>query len=302
HPEEATAVSAQAPDVDVSNTSTESLAQALRLLLSVTGRSVGSSAPSSTQTLLASLLESRATGHADEGPARLLARSDAEAAGSSSSISGGGRSGAGVDPESVSRFVAAVSDAIRANAENAPATQSKAQKTLDAYTSFIVRDLVSVEKMLSPGMQQLVAGLGQGSSPAPTASELVDELTRQHDAFAKELRSRLEAVDGRICVSIGTSCISGALHYLAVFAHWVDAGFEPHSELLDCHCFDGAPTSGDIISMFEGTLTQYNLFAKLGTVTTKYTRDFVEFLNQVETICHARGVAFDLDRNQATCI
>ncbi|KAJ1812289.1 hypothetical protein LPJ75_003722, partial [Coemansia sp. RSA 2598] len=240
HPEEtgSTAASAHASDaalahVDAASASTESLAQAMRLLLNATSRSVGSSAPSGTQALLATLLESRAAGHADDGLARPLARLNIEP---SSAPVASGRSGAAVDPESVSRFVAAVSDAIRANAENAPPTLSRTQKALEAYTGFMVRDLVSVEKMLSPGMQQLVAGLGQQGSPAPTPAELADELTRQRDACAQKLRSRLDAVDGRVCVSIGTSCISGSLHYLAVFAHWVDAGFERHDELLDCHC------------------------------------------------------------------
>ncbi|KAJ2238354.1 hypothetical protein IWW45_000184 [Coemansia sp. RSA 485] len=289
HAEEATPVPEHASaSADAPGASTESLAQALRLLLSVTGRSVG--AAPAPQSLLTTLLESRAGAHADEG-ASAPAQPAAPAASSA----------AAVDPDSVARFVEAVGNAVRANAEAARPAASRAQQTLDAYTGFMVRDLVSVEKMLSPGMQHLVAGLGQGAPP-PAAADLVAELTRQRDAAAAELRARLDAVDSRVSVSIGSACIAGSLHSLAVYAHWVDAAFQRHDALLDCRCVDGAPTSGDIIAVFEATLSHYGLFTKLATVTTTYTREFVEFLNQAETICHARGGAFDLGRNQATCI
>ncbi|KAJ1900053.1 hypothetical protein LPJ66_001725 [Kickxella alabastrina] len=217
-----------------------------------------------------------------------------------------GGQGAAVNPESINQFVIAVGDAIRANTEASSAggsspTVTRAQKTIDAYVDFMVRDLVSVEKMLSPGMQQLMANLSHGSTP-PSPSVLMGELQRQKDVKARDLRQKLDAVSGRISISIGTGKLAGTLYHLAVYAHWTDEGFVRHSELLDCHCVDGPATSSDIIFMFESTLTQYNLFARLGTVTTNYTREFVEFLNQVETICHARGVTFDLDRNQSTCI
>ncbi|KAJ2682759.1 hypothetical protein H4R19_007083, partial [Coemansia spiralis] len=178
---------------------------------------------------------------------------------------------------------------------------TRAQRTLRAIVDFMVRELVPVEKMLSPGMQQLVATMSQGAA-TPTAAELVDEMFCRMDVRARELRQRLDGVRGKVSVSIGTTCISGTAHYLAIHAHWTDAEAARHDALLSGHCLDGTPTSADIISAFESTLTQYDLFGRLGTVTTSYTREFVEFLNQVETICHARGAPFDLDRNQATCV
>ncbi|KAJ2783970.1 hypothetical protein GGI15_002400 [Coemansia interrupta] len=279
--------------IDPTAAGTESLAQALRMLLSITSRSVGPTAQPTAQSLLTSLLESRSAAAPADGLARPPVPSDADAAHS-------GR-GAAVDPASIAHFVAAVGDAIRANAENTAHPQTQAQKTLAAYVDFMVSELVSVDKMLSPGMQQLVAGLGQGG-PAPSGPALVAELTRRREAHVQALRKQLDSLDSRVSVSIGTGRVSGSLHYLSMHAHWTDAAFTRHDELLDSHCVDGPPTSGDIISMFEGTLTSYNLFTKLATVTTNYTREFVEFLNQAETICHARGVSFDLDRNQATCI
>ncbi|KAJ1991640.1 hypothetical protein GGI04_005957, partial [Coemansia thaxteri] len=211
-----------------------------------------------------------------------------------------------VDSDSVGRFVAAVADAIRANTESSLAGSrhgGQAQRTLNAYIDFMVRDLVPVDRMLAPAMQQLMSSMSRdGAAAVPSAKALADELLRLKDARLHTLHRQLAAVGGRISVSIGTGCLAASLHYLAVYAHWVDADFVRHDELLDWHCLDGSPASADIISIFEGTLTRFGLFDRLGAVATTYTREFVEFLNQVETICHARGVSFDLDRNQATCI
>ncbi|KAJ2631985.1 hypothetical protein GGF44_003864, partial [Coemansia sp. RSA 1694] len=208
-----------------------------------------------------------------------------------------------VDPGSIGRFVAAVADAIRANTASPAGTAgARARSTLKAYVDFMVRDLVPVDRMLAPAMQQLMASMSHDAAPAPTASALVDELLRLKDAKLQALHRQLSAVSGRISVSIGSGCLSPTVHYLAVHAHWLDASFVRHDELLDWHCLEGAATSADIISVFESTLTRFGLFDRLGAVATNYTREFVEFLNQLETICHARGVPFDLDRNQATCI
>ncbi|KAJ2880797.1 hypothetical protein IWW38_005891, partial [Coemansia aciculifera] len=206
-----------------------------------------------------------------------------------------------VDPDSIGRFVAAVADAIRANTESSVGTVGgRARKTLKAYVDFMVRDLVPVERMLTPAMQQLMSSMSHDAEP-PTASALVDELLRLKDERLQDLHHQLSAVSGRISVSIGSGCLSPTMHYLAVHAHWLDTGFVRHDELLDWHFLEGATTSADIISVFESTLTKFGLFDRLGAVATNYTREFVEFLNQLETICHARGVPFDLDRNQATC-
>ncbi|KAJ2782999.1 hypothetical protein H4R18_001962 [Coemansia javaensis] len=207
------------------------------------------------------------------------------------------RRGGHPDPESISHFVSAIADAIRAGT----GAGARAQRSLDAIVDFMIRDLVPVDRMLSPGMQQLVAAMSHGA-PLPTAAELVDEICRRKDAQAQQLRRQLDAVRGKVSVSIGARRVSGTTHCLAVHAHWTDDDVVRHDALLSSHFVDGAPSSGDVMSAFESTLTQFNLFGRLGAVTTNYTRESVEFLNQVETICHARGASFDLDRNQSTCI
>ncbi|KAJ2061366.1 hypothetical protein GGI17_003132 [Coemansia sp. S146] len=210
-----------------------------------------------------------------------------------------------VDVDSIGHFVAAVADAIRAHTESADddsTSSGRARKTLKAYVDFMVRDLVPVDRMLAPAMQQLMASMSHYAISSPSAKVLVDELLRLKDAKLQALHRQLDAVSGRISVSIGSGCLSPTMHYLAVHAHWLDTSFVRHDELLDWHCLESAATSADIISVFESTLTKFGLFDRLGVVATNYTREFVEFLNQLETICHARGVPFDLDRNQATCI
>ncbi|KAJ2491230.1 hypothetical protein IWW37_002482 [Coemansia sp. RSA 2050] len=210
-----------------------------------------------------------------------------------------------VDTESISHFVAAVADAVRAHTgsdDDGSTASGTGRKTLKAYIDFMVRDLVPVDRMLAPAMQQLMASMSHSATPTPSAKVLVDELFRLKDTKLQALHRQLDAVSGRISVSIGSGCLSSTMHYLAVHAHWLDTSFVRHDELLDWHCLEGAATSADIISVFESTLTKFGLFDRLGAVATNYTREFVEFLNQLETICHARGVPFDLDRNQATCI
>ncbi|KAJ2357453.1 hypothetical protein GGF43_001451 [Coemansia sp. RSA 2618] len=208
-----------------------------------------------------------------------------------------------VDPASINQFVAAISDALRTNAEAASGVPGgRAQRAVGAYVDFMVRELVGVERVLSPGMQGLMAGVAQGAA-VPTAAELEAEVFRRRDAAAEALRRRLlDTAGGKVSVSLSTGRVAGTRHYLAVHAHWADAALVRHDALLDWRCVDGAATSGDIIAAFEGTLTRFGLFARLGAVTTNYTREFVEFLNQAETICHARGASFDLDRSQATCV
>ncbi|KAJ1733542.1 hypothetical protein LPJ61_001507 [Coemansia biformis] len=334
-----------AGDTDI--TSADNLVHALKLLLSLSGRSHGTASdrlaastahhhqPTSSTSLLSGLLDNLSaarsaaeTGHA-AGDAAHLPRlpvrgplaSIPEDHRAAPRAGGQADSGAAVaaryhdarrgvaDPESIGQFVSAISDAIRANTDAASGaidgdgsySDTRAQRTLRAIVNFMVRELVPVDRMLSPGMQQLVASMSQGA-PVPTAAALVDELYRRKEARALELRQRLGGVRGKVSVSIGASCIAGTTHYLTVYAHWADEEALRHDALLSGHCLDGAPTSGDIMSAFESTLTQYDLFGRLGAVTTNYTREFVEFLNQVETICHARGALFDLDRNQATCV
>ncbi|KAJ2159013.1 hypothetical protein GGF46_003346 [Coemansia sp. RSA 552] len=322
------AVYSAAP-LDADTTGADTLAHALRLLLTMTGRAHAdrftASQPQSSSATLLGLLDSL-------GASRSVSESDAAARSSRLSYRGNGGlppipedrhaadhadglADAGIsapvlrhsfgrqslaDPDGINQFVSAISDAIRANAETASG-EDGSRRTLRAYVAFMVRDLVSVDKILSPGMQRLMTDVSRDAA-VPTAAALVEEIGRQREARAQELRQRLDAVQGKVSVSISTGAISGTLHYLAVHAHWTDSAVVRHDDLLDCHCVDGAPTSGDIISAFEGTLTRYGLFGRLGAVTTNYTREFVEFLNQVETICHARGASFDLDRNQSTCI
>ncbi|KAJ2213522.1 hypothetical protein IW140_003451 [Coemansia sp. RSA 1813] len=322
---------------DVDGASTETLVNALRLLQAFSGRShspvdrtAGSSQPSS---MLMSLLDNIATarnsssvlGDLDHGPSARSLRASLGTLRSSSGLASipedrpvldrhglpstnahyYARHGADVDSESINQFISAVSEAIRANTENvgaeANSPSGRAKGALKAYVDFMVRDLVPVDRMLSSGMQQLMANMSNDAT-VPSEKALVDEMRRLRDAKMAELRQSLETASGKVSVSIATGSVTTSLYYLAVYAHWVDHDFVRHDKLLDWHCVDGAATSGDIISMFESTLTHYNLFSRLGTVTTSYTRESVEFLNQAETICHARGVSFDLDRNQSTCI
>ncbi|KAJ2770625.1 hypothetical protein IWQ56_002097 [Coemansia nantahalensis] len=315
-----------AADTDI--TSADNLVHALKLLLSLSGRSHGSigdrlSASSahahqqSTSTsvlsgLLDSLSAARNAAEAGDAPALLRppARGSLASIPEDHRVAGHGADGAApysddrrgpADSDGLSQIVSAISDAVRASTAASEGPAARAQRTLHAIVDFMVRELVPVEKMLSPGMQQLVATMSQGA-PAPAAAALTDEIFHRMDAQARELRQRLDGVRGKVSVSIGSSCISGPTHFLAVHAHWTDAEAVRHDALLSGHCLDGTPTSADIMSAFESTLTRYDLFGRLGAVTTSYTREFVEFLNQVETICHARGVPFDLDRNQATCV
>ncbi|KAJ1965371.1 hypothetical protein GGI12_000803 [Dipsacomyces acuminosporus] len=337
---------------ELAGTNTESLAQALKLLLTLIGRnqstadragshsqpgssllgvleglnaigagagSKGSTANifagdgSSTASDLAALarqLRSLSSSHrAGNGNGNLAPIPELPA----SDIFGGGRpladgyhgAAGSLSSSSANQLARAILSAIQANSETAAAEaaspEAKNQRVLRAFVDFMVRDMVSIDRMLSPAMLQLMENISRGST-VPTASALAGELCRVKESHAAELRKRLEAVPGRISVSIGTGDATSTLSYLSVFAHWVDESFERHDVLLDWHCLDGAATSSDIISMFEGTLVQYGLFTKLGAVTTNYTREFVDFLNQAETICHARGGTFDLDRNQATCV
>ncbi|KAJ2546423.1 hypothetical protein EV175_005607, partial [Coemansia sp. RSA 1933] len=326
-------VASAAAAADYDGASTDNLVNALRLLQTFSGRthSPVDRPASSSQSILLSLLEnisaartsSSVLGDLDHhGPPARPLRNLSGSLGSGGSnglasipedraildrhgLPGGSahyyaRSGADVNAESINQFISAVSDAIRANRENSGA-DSGSQDALKAYVDFMVRDLVPVDRMLSSGMQQLMATVSKDAS-VPSEQALIGEMRRLRDAKKAELRQRLEAASGKVSVSISTGSMSGTLHYLAVYAHWIDDAFVRHDKLLDWHCVDGAATSGDIISMFESTLTHYGLFARLGTVTTSYTRESVEFLNQAETICHARGVSFDLDRNQSTCI
>ncbi|KAJ2850188.1 hypothetical protein IWW36_002096 [Coemansia brasiliensis] len=195
-------------------------------------------------------------------------------------------------------LVAAVSDAVRAHTE--AVGQDSSRRTERAYVEFMVRDLVPVPRMLSPAMQQLMGTVTRGAA-APSASALTEEVFRQRDAAMERLQCQLDAAD-RVSVSISTGRAGGPRYFLAVYAHWADSNLVRHDALLDWRCVDGAATSGDIASAFEGTLTRFGLFARLGAVTTNYTREFVEFLNQIEIICHARSAPFDLDRSQATCV
>ncbi|KAJ2451526.1 hypothetical protein EV183_003560 [Coemansia sp. RSA 2336] len=195
-------------------------------------------------------------------------------------------------------LVSAVSDAVRAHTE--AASQDSARRTERAYVEFMVRDLVPVARMLSPAMQQLMGTVTRGAT-APSAAALTEEVFRQRDAAMEQLQRQLDAAD-RVSVSISTGRAGGSRYFLAVHAHWADANLVRHDALLDWRCVDGAATSGDIASAFEGTLTRFGLFSRLGAVTTNYTREFVEFLNQIEIICHARSAPFDLDRSQATCV
>ncbi|KAJ2744894.1 hypothetical protein GGI20_002586 [Coemansia sp. BCRC 34301] len=328
---------------DAAGSSSESLAQALKLVLSLGARSNSAgdrTSSNASSALLLGLLDNlnsaSVSRSADSAPA--IAESSAtvraqrtspyrpagagaatsnnglptiaegalssEQQAASRSLRGFGTQADYVDPASIGRFVAAVADAIRANTEATSSTAGgRARKTLKAYVDFMVRDLVPVERMLAPAMQQLMSSMSHDTTTtAPTASALVDEVLRLKDAKLQALHHQLDVVSGRISVSIGSGCLSPTMHYLAVHAHWLDTSFVRHDELLDWHCLEGAATSADIISVFESTLTRFGLFDRLGVVATNYTRDFVEFLNQLETICHARGVPFDLDRNQATCI
>ncbi|KAJ2367956.1 hypothetical protein IW150_005538, partial [Coemansia sp. RSA 2607] len=111
--------------IDPTAAGTESLAQALRMLLSITGRSVGSGTQPTAQSMLSSLLESRSAAPSADGLARSSLLSDVD------SVNVG--RGAAVDPTSIAHFVSAVGDAIRANSENSAQTQTQAQKTLAAY-------------------------------------------------------------------------------------------------------------------------------------------------------------------------
>ncbi|KAJ2416198.1 hypothetical protein GGI10_001150 [Coemansia sp. RSA 2530] len=340
---------------EAAGSSSESLAQALKLLLSLSARpssAADRSASNASSTLLMNLLDnlnsaaasrSSQPGFADSAlgmaespstsrmqrapsyrptgagasasnnsgnlPTIAERASSSELYGSSLSSSrplrGFGPHSDFVDTESIGHFVAAVADAIRAHTESADdgsTASGLGRKTLKAYVDFMVRDLVPVDRMLAPAMQQLMASMSHSAAPAPSAKVLVDELFRLKDTRLQALHRQLDAVSGRISVSIGSGCLSSAMHYLAVHAHWLDTNFVRHDELLDWHCLEGTATSADIISVFESTLTKFGLFDRLGVVATNYTREFVEFLNQLETICHARGVPFDLDRNQATCI
>ncbi|KAJ2406252.1 hypothetical protein J3F80_003595 [Coemansia sp. RSA 2526] len=308
--------------------SADGMVHALKLLLSLSGRAADRTAPPSS-TLL-SLLDQLHTLRSDSDASaaqRLLRHSQSTQRGSGGlatipeahgfgDYEGGladasaaiaatraGGPAAGADPGNINQFVAAISDALRTNAEAASgdAPGGRAQRALHAYVDFMVRDLVPVEKILSPGMQGLMSSMTRGAA-APTAAELMAEVFRRKDAAAQDLRRRLDAAGGKVSVSISTGRVAGTRHYLAVHAHWADSTLVRHDALLDWHCVDGAATSGDIIATFEGTLTRFDLFSRLGAVTTNYTREFVEFLNQVETICHARGASFDLDRSQATCV
>ncbi|KAJ2242635.1 hypothetical protein GGI13_006894, partial [Coemansia sp. RSA 455] len=320
---------------EAAGSSSESLAQALKLLLSLSARpsSAGDRAGSNASSaLLMNLLDnlnsaavsrSGQPGSVDstlavaESPSTGRTQRSASSyrptgSGASASNNGGNlptiaeRTSSPVDVDSIGHFVAAVADAIRAHTEAADddsAPGGKSRKTLKAYVDFMVRDLVPVDRMLAPGMQQLMASMSHNGTPTtPSAKVLVDELLRLKDVRLQALHHELDAVSGRISVSIGSGCLSPTMHYLAVHAHWLDTSFVRHDELLDWHCLESAATSADIISVFESTLTKFGLFDRLGAVATNYTREFVEFLNQLETICHARGVPFDLDRNQATCI
>ncbi|KAJ1798642.1 hypothetical protein LPJ59_002370, partial [Coemansia sp. RSA 2399] len=321
---------------DYDGASTENLVNALKLLQTFSGRShsptdrVGSSQPSS---MLLGLLDNIATarnsssalGDMEHGPsARSLRVPPGTIAGASglasipedravldryghpsSSPYYYARHSVDVNSGNINHFISAVSEAIRANTDSAGADASspggRAKGALKAYVDFMVRDLVPVDRMQSSGMQQLMASMSKDAT-VPSEKALVEEMRRLRDVGMAELRQSLAAASGKVSVSIATGSVTSALYYLAVYAHWVDEDFGRHDKLLDWHCVDGAASSGDIISMFESTLTHYNLFSRLGTVTTSYTRESVEFLNQAETICHARGVSFDLDRNQSTCI
>ncbi|KAJ1947033.1 hypothetical protein FBU59_001923, partial [Linderina macrospora] len=207
---------------------------------------------------------------------------------------------------STDALAAAILAAVRQGAAEASSgiesAERQQQKMVQAYVDYMVRELVPAERMLAPGMQALMSEIAPAGSAAPTLAQLGAELARQYEQRTAQLRQALADVPGRIAVSIGTGSISSTTAYLAVYAHWVDAGFARRSALLDWRSTAGAATSGDIIAAFEAALAQFDLFRRLGTVTTSYTREFVEFLNQAETICHARGAEFDLDRSQATCI
>ncbi|KAJ1955872.1 hypothetical protein EC988_001645 [Linderina pennispora] len=198
-------------------------------------------------------------------------------------------------------LAAAIASAVQRGSSSGSAAERQ-QQVLRAYVAYMVRELVPADRMLAPGLQALVSGVAASGTCAPAANELTAELMRQYEQRSTALRRALDGAPGRIAVSIGTGSISSAAAYLAVYAHWVDAGFVRRSALLEWRSTEGAATSSDIIALFEAALARFDLFGRLGTVTTSYTREFVEFLNQAETICHARGAEFDLDRSQATCI
>ncbi|KAJ2083302.1 hypothetical protein H4R24_000949 [Coemansia sp. RSA 988] len=327
---------------DADSTSADSLVHALQLLLTLSGRGRASTAerptaqahPSSSASLLAGLLDSlSAARNAPEsgtsaGDGSRLSRHVLLPNRTSSALAPipeghytvenvCGIADAGLpgptsyydnrrghaNPDSINHFVSAISDAIRSNADaDLREPGARAQKTLRAYVDFMVRDLVPVDKMLSPGMQQLMASMSPRDAPVPTPAALVDEIHRRQEARSQQLHQRLDAVRGKVSISISSGRVAGPAHYVAVHAHWVDEAIVRHDELLSWTCVDGPATSGDIMLAFESTLMRYGLFGRLGAVTTNYTREFVEFLNQVETVCHARGASFDLDRNQSTCI
>ncbi|KAJ2796914.1 hypothetical protein H4R20_005373, partial [Coemansia guatemalensis] len=327
---------------DADSTSADSLVHALQLLLTLSGRSRASTAersaaqahPSSSTSLLAGLLDSLSAARntpehgASAGEVSRLSRHGLPSHRASGALApipeghyaaehAGGLADAALpgpthyydgrrghaDPDSINHFVSAISDAIRTNADaDAREPGARAQKTLQAYVDFMVRDLVPVDKMLSPGMQQLMASMSPRDAPVPTPAALVDEIHRRQETRSLQLRQRLDAVHGKVSISISSGRVAGPAHYISVHAHWVDEAIVRHDELLSWSCVDGPATSGDIMLAFESTLMRYGLFDRLGAVTTNYTREFVEFLNQVETVCHTRGASFDLDRNQSTCI
>ncbi|KAJ2611119.1 hypothetical protein H4S08_003307 [Coemansia sp. RSA 1365] len=327
---------------DTDSTSADSLVHALQLLLTLSGRSRGSVAerpaeqtqPSSSTSLLVGLLDSLSAARntpepgSSAGDVSRLSRHALPSHRTSSALApipenhygtdyaGGLADGTlpgpthyydsrrGLaDSDSINHFVSAISNAIRTNADvDAREPSARTQRTLQAYVDFMVRDLVPVDKMLSPGMQQLMTSMSPRDAPVPTTAALVDEIQRRQEARSLQLRQRLDAVRGKVSISISSGRVAGPAHYVAVHVHWVDEAIERHNELLSWSCVDGPATSGDIMLAFENTLMRYGLFDRLGAVTTNYTREFVEFLNQVETVCHTRGAPFDLDRNQSTCI
>ncbi|KAJ2360619.1 hypothetical protein H4S01_005651, partial [Coemansia sp. RSA 2610] len=242
--------------------------------------------------------EPEGLGHAMQLLLSLTGRSHHERTAPPRANAGAGSSLASIpeaEPDGVNRLAAAVGDALRAHTAG-----NDAGRSLRAYVDYMIRDLVPAAQMAAPGMQRLLSAVGSGSA-VPTAAKLDAEVLRRRDAAVATLRARLDTAD-RVSVSLSTGRVGGERDYLAVHAHWADAGLQQHNALLEWRCVDGAATAGDIVAAFEGTLTRFALFGRLGAVTTNHTREFVDFLNQAETICHARGASFDLDRSQATCV
>ncbi|KAJ2723787.1 hypothetical protein GGI07_002406 [Coemansia sp. Benny D115] len=324
---------------DMANAGAESLAQALKLLLALAGRSSsnnnnnnsGSSTTAATGTLinntganssgisttahhapqLLGLLDALGTGRTADAehfsargarPSPLRTTSEGGANGCNAS---------GVDAchhcaaVGVGHFASAVGEAIRANtAAQYADTGSRAQKALAAYADFAVRDLLPPERALSSGVRRLLAELQPSdTSTAPTIEALTEELRKRRKAAASVVRKHLDSSSPRkVSISMGTGALVDGLYYVAVYAHWIDDQYSRHSLLLNCRCITRPAGGSDLLSVFESTMTRYGLFDRLGVVTAAYTRDTLEFLNQVEGLCHARGAVFDLERSQASCI